>query len=505
MNVFRSLRFRFLATVLLVVVISVTVVSLLANESTTQLFAAYVQQSALADLRRSVHGSVEVDLQQLAREIADAHGVEVTIADPAASIVAASDEARIGQQLQVPPTALSARLQLAPAEGAGPLTVVVAGRDGDSPLSLPYFERLLGETVGAMEEGEAVLYYPTPAAERQEDATPALSVVKAIDADNAAGATLLQPPATYGASQHLFRQAVNRAFLTAVVVALLLALPLAWLLSQRVLRPLAQVTAVAQAFQHGRFNRRVQIKDADEIGVLGRALNAMADGLQREQALRRQLVGDIAHELRTPLANIFGYLEAVEDGLLTADEATLRSMLEEAALLSRLVDDLQELALAEAGELPLDRRPVALPALLRQALDGVRPLLQQGDLTLTAELAPELPALSLDPVRMGQVLRNLLQNAIIHTPPGGRITVTARGDPEAVTVAIEDTGPGIAPEHLPHVFKRFYRVDPSRSRSTGGRGLGLAIVKALVEMHGGEVYVASEVGRGTSFWFTLPR
>jgi two-component system sensor histidine kinase BaeS len=229
----------------------------------------------------------------------------------------------------------------------------------------------------------------------------------------------------------------------------------------------------------------------------------MADAVARSEALRRGLVADVAHELRTPLTNLRCQIEAVQDGLQPADTATLQSLHEETLLLARLVGDLQDLALAEGGQLPLHRASVSVTAAVDAALAAIRPIAAARGVVLEADVAAAL-AVDADRERLAQVLRNLLANALTHTPGGGRIRVSGRRVSGEVAVEVSDTGDGIAPEHLAHVFDRFYRSDPSRARRTGGAGLGLAIVRQLVEAHGGRVAVASEPGAGTRFTFTLP-
>ena len=231
----------------------------------------------------------------------------------------------------------------------------------------------------------------------------------------------------------------------------------------------------------------------------------MAGSLGQQEQLRRNMVNDVAHELRTPLTNLRGYLEAARDGLVGTDAALVDSLYDETMLLSRLVADLQELAQAEAGRLTLMREAVALPGVVEQAVGMLRPQAEAKGVTLTTDLAADLPPVDADRARVGQVLRNLLQNAFAHTPEGGSISVTAHAQAQSVQVAVHDTGSGIAPEHLPFVFDRFYRADRLHPSQTGRAGLGLAIVKQLVLAHGGEVTAASEPGRGSTFTFTLPR
>jgi signal transduction histidine kinase len=204
------------------------------------------------------------------------------------------------------------------------------------------------------------------------------------------------------------------------------------------------------------------------------------------------------------LTNIRGYLEAAQDGLVTPNIALVNNLYEEVMLLNRLVDDLQELALAEAGQLHLERRPLDVSEVARLATEAIRPQAEARGLELSLDLPPDLPPVAADPHRIGQVLRNLFNNALEFTPQGGQVTLTARLDGTWVCLEVGDSGPGIAPEHLPFVFERFYRADPARARTTGGAGLGLTIVKQLVEAHGGRVWVKNTPGAGSVFGFTLP-
>ncbi len=246
------------------------------------------------------------------------------------------------------------------------------------------------------------------------------------------------------------------------------------------------------------------MESQDELGQLAEAFNTMASSLAQQEELRRAMVSDVAHELRTPLTNLRGYLEATRDGLVNADYALIDNLYEETMLLSRLVNDLHELAQADAGQLTLLRSPTPLAGLVEQAVTMLRQQTNDKQIALTADLPADLPLVDVDAERIGQVLRNLLNNAIAHTPDGGAIGVSARVQGGEVQVAVRDTGEGIAPEHLPHVFDRFYRADKSRARQTGGAGLGLAIVRQLVEAHGGTVSAESVAGQGSTFTFTLP-
>ena len=301
-----------------------------------------------------------------------------------------------------------------------------------------------------------------------------------------------------------FLSALNRSLLLSALLAGLAAVAVTLLLSGRILRPVQRLTAAARRMEKGDLTARVRVETDDEIGQLAHAFNAMAGSLSHQEQLRRHMVNDVAHELRTPLTNLRGYLDAARDGLVNTDVALVDSLYEETMLLSRLVADLQELAQAEAGRLTLLRQPIGLAGLVEQALSMLRPSADAKGVTLLAHLPGDLPQVDADRERVGQVLRNLLQNAFAHTPAGGAISITAQAEAPCVRVAVHDTGSGIAPEHLPNVFDRFYRADRLHSSQTGRAGLGLAIVKQLVLAHGGAVTASSEPGHGSTFSFTLP-
>jgi len=230
----------------------------------------------------------------------------------------------------------------------------------------------------------------------------------------------------------------------------------------------------------------------------------MAADLEYAEQLRRNMVADVAHELRTPLSNIRGYLEAIRDGVIEPDAAAMRSLNEEASLLSRLVNELQELSLAEAGELKLVYQAEDITKLVNQAVLPWQRQVAAKEISLSLNLPDGLPLVSIDWQRANEVLHNLLENAVAHTPKGGAIKVAADAKGKWIEVSVSDTGEGIPAEDLPHIFERFYRVDKSRARATGGSGLGLTIARRLVEAHGGTITVESKLGKGSRFSFTLP-
>ena len=276
------------------------------------------------------------------------------------------------------------------------------------------------------------------------------------------------------------------------------------LFSRRLLAPVRQLRSAASSLGQGDLSQRVSDLGRDEMGDLGRTFNSMAEGLERAEQQRRDLMADVAHELRTPLSNIQGYLEAVRDGLVPADTATFETISRQTTLLSQLVEDLRVLALAEAGALRLDLASGSIEDVLRHAVDSFRPRAGAKNIVLSIDVAGGIPTLDMDSSRITQVVVNLVDNAVLHTPEGGTVTVNAEADGETVRVAVADTGPGIPAEELPLVFERFYRVDPSRSRETGGAGLGLTIARQLIESHGGTIAAESVPGQGTRFIFELP-
>jgi signal transduction histidine kinase len=298
--------------------------------------------------------------------------------------------------------------------------------------------------------------------------------------------------------------AVNRWLVLAVVAAGLLGITLTLALSRRILGPVEALTDAARRMETGDFSRRVDIRTGDEIGQLAHAFNAMADSVVNAETLRRNLVGDVAHELRTPLTNIRCQLEALQDGLARPDRAIIDSLHEETMLLSRLIEDLQEMALAEAGGLNLSPEALSVHSEIRKATSALEPRATAAGITLRTTVPEDIPAVRADARRLAQVLRNLLENSLTHTPEGGEVEATATALNGSVEITVRDTGRGIPAEHLPYVFERFYRVDVSRNRATGGSGLGLAIVKQLVLAQGGAIRVESEPGRGSRFTVTFP-
>lgn len=312
-----------------------------------------------------------------------------------------------------------------------------------------------------------------------------------------------------GSPERNFLDELQRSTVIAALGAIGLGTLLGLLISRSLARPLATLRQTAHAFAARDWAQRVPLKDTSgiaEVGEVALAFNAMADSLQQAETQRRNLMADVAHELRTPLTVIQGLLRALLDGVHPLQMKEIAVIYDETRLLSRLVEDVRELALAEAQQLPLVMGAVDVATLLQATADRFAAAADAGGITLDVDAPAGLPSAYADRDRVAQVLQNLVGNAFRHTPTGGHIALSAQGEAATVRVTVSDTGEGIPSEDLPHVFDRFYRGDKSRARtSSGGSGLGLAIAKTLVETLGGAMGVESAPGQGSRFWFTLPR
>ncbi len=303
-----------------------------------------------------------------------------------------------------------------------------------------------------------------------------------------------------------FRASFNEALLYAALAATVVALGLSFYLSRSVIAPVRAMSLAAQRIADGRYEERVQVRGADELAQLAMRFNQMAEKLNQVESMRRRLIGDVSHELRTPLTAIKGSMEGLMDGLLPATQETYQQIHTEADRLNRLVDDLQELSRVESQAYQLDLRPLEVSALMQTVTKRLASQAESKRILLDLDLAPDLPRVLADEDRAVQVLTNLTGNALQYTPENGRVTLAAKRVNHEIQISVRDTGIGIPPEHLPHIFDRFYRADKSRSRRDGGgSGIGLTIARALVEAHGGRTWAESAgEGTGSTFTFTLP-
>jgi two-component system OmpR family sensor kinase/two-component system sensor histidine kinase BaeS len=312
-----------------------------------------------------------------------------------------------------------------------------------------------------------------------------------------------QDRGTLETSEQDYLDQLQRTLIIAALIAAGAGILIGLVISRTVSRPLSQLAQAARAFAAHNWDQRVTVGGTEEVAEVAFAFNDMADALQQAETQRRNLMADVAHELRTPLTVLQGNLRAMLDGVYPLERSEIATLYDETRLLNRLVDDLRELALAEAGQLKLNLHPIDLTPLVAATVTNFMPIAEERDLTLrtTIDRAVEVRA---DPDRAAQVLRNLIANALWHTPPQGKVAVEAQLIDRGWQISVTDNGEGIAPEDLPHVFDRFYRSDKSRARHTGGSGLGLAIAKSLVEAMGGQIGVESSPGQGSRFWFRLP-
>lgn len=285
----------------------------------------------------------------------------------------------------------------------------------------------------------------------------------------------------------------------AVVAAVLVGV----LLSRQFLNPLNDLTTAITAMRGGDLSQRVTVQTLDELGTLAEAFNQLSADISRSNRLRKQMTADIAHDLRTPLMVLAGYLEALHDGTLQSTPARFEAMQAEVTLLRRLIDDLRVLSLADAGELPLHRQPIHPADLLAATQKSFEPMAAETGIQITCESELTLPRISVDHERMGQVLGNLMTNALRYTPPNGKVHLFAQHHQSGVRLTISDNGSGIAPDDLPNIFERLYRADESRTYSQTESGLGLAIAKAIIEAHGGQITAESTLGEGTRIMITL--
>ena len=469
MNPLRSLWLKLLASFVLVAIVAVGLVAVLANRTTTRQFQIYVSQGR------------QLRAERLAPEVAAYYARTGSWAGVAEWLPGLAQSQPAGQgQGQGP------RLGRGRGEGATVDRLLLADATG----------RVIADTEAALVG--------------QRLSTVELAGGAPLEVGGQLVGTLLIPAAgsTHTPLEDEFLSQVNQSLLWAGLAAVVVALVLGLLLARQLTAPLRALTQAARRLAAGRRAGgsqddvpQVPIRSQDEIGELSQAFNQMALSLAQQETLRRNLMADIAHELRTPLTVIRSDLEALLDGVYEPTPEALASLQEEALLLARLVDDLRALALAEAGQLRLERQSTDLGALLQGVVASFDLQAESHGQALALDLATELPPADIDPQRVRQVVANLVSNALRHTPAGGEVLVSAGARPGEIEVSVADNGPGIAPEDLAHVFDRFWQGDQGR---VGSSGLGLTIARELVRTHGGRIWAESTPGQGATFRFTLP-
>jgi signal transduction histidine kinase len=309
---------------------------------------------------------------------------------------------------------------------------------------------------------------------------------------------------SFNPEEAMFLQRTNQALLMGILGAMLVALILGIVLASGLTRPLKALTQAAQSIAQGNLEQKVVVNSEDEIGQLATAFNQMSEEVARVNQLRRQMTADIAHDLRTPLTVIGGYVEAMRDGVLQPTEARLTMIYTEIERLQDMVGDLRMLSQADAGELPLHPQSISPRALLERSAALFQHKAEQQQVQLSVTVDGDLPDILVDEARLMQVLDNLLSNAFRYTPTGGKIHLSAAAQGDKVIISVQDNGSGISSDELPHIFDRFHRGDKSRHTEAGESGLGLAIVKALVEAHHGTIRAESHVGEGTTIFIEIP-
>src|SRR5450631_2504492 len=300
-----------------------------------------------------------------------------------------------------------------------------------------------------------------------------------------------------------FLEAIHHHMFWGVLAALTFTLLFTYLLTSWVLHPLLQITAITRKVADGNYSERVNVVSRYEVGQLADAFNHMADNLETVERLRKNMVADISHELRTPLTNLRGYLEGLSDSVIPPSPETFRMLEQEILRLVHLVEDLQQLARADAAKAYLDRQELSLHELLGQIMDLYRPNFQEKQIEVQWRLEPDSDTVTADRDKLLQAIRNLADNAWKYTPRRGTVVISTRRSEDGFKTVFANSGSVIAANNIPYLFERFFRADRSRSRDAGGAGIGLAIVKELIEAHGGTVGAESDES-GTSVWFSLP-
>ena len=456
----RSLSWKIALSLLLVVAVSVGLTAYLTHHRTTREFSDFISESRASYLERteqtledfySENGSwsgVQSLLQSLPTFVND----RLILADSSGTIIGDTNAQWLGETVQ------SVRL-------TKPTSIVVSGQE-------------VGKLY-LLSSGMVIVQFIPPG-----------------------GALSGQPPPSSPEQRYLSH--VNTSLIIAGVVGAAVAILLGLFLTRQFTRPIRALKKGAARIASGDLAYRVEVKSRDEFGELAKSFNSMAATLDSSEQSRRRLFADIAHELRTPLSVIGGTVDAMLDGVYEPNPDNLTSIKEETEVLTRLVAELRDLTLAESGHLKLEVEPTNLAELVQRRVSQAEVIARGKNVSLRTDITEGLPEIEADGRRIEQVVANLLDNALNHTPSGGTVTIAVSPDKDGVLVSVSDTGEGIPAEHLPYIFERFYRVDDARSRKTGGAGLGLAIAKQMVELHGGRIWVESEAGKGSKFSFTLP-
>ena len=454
-----SLRWKLAIALLLVVAISVGLTAYLTHHRTTSEFSNFISESRASSLEQTeqtlkdyyTENGSWAGVQSLLQSLPVFVNDRLILADSSGTIIGDTNAQWLGETVQ------SVRL-------TKPTSIVVSGQE-------------VGKLY-LLSSGMVIVQFIPPG-----------------------GALSGQPPSS---PEQRYLSHVNTSLIIAGVVGAAVAILLGLFLTRQFTKPIRALKRGAARIAGGDLAYRVEVKSKDEFGELATSFNSMAATLDSSEQSRRRLFADIAHELRTPLSVIGGTVDAMLDGVYEPNPDNLTSIKEETEVLTRLVAELRDLTLAESGHLKLEVEPTNLAELVQRRVSQAEVIAQGKNISLKTDITERLPEIEADGRRVEQVVANLLDNALNHTPQGGTVTIAVSPGKDGILVSVSDTGEGIPPEHLPYIFERFYRVDDARSRKTGGAGLGLAIAKQMVELHGGRIWVESEAGKGSKFSFTLP-
>ena len=441
MKKLNSLRWKLLIGIILIIAITVTVIVILVSRTTTREFDKYISQDKALKYQR-----LSLLLSSYYEETGSWSGVQ-----------------RLINRIK---KAYAGRIVLANPEG----TIIADSED-----------KLLGKY---LEEG-----WSMKVATIRKDETPVGS--------------LFLKREKRSTIEKAFLNSVNRSVILASLIAGFGCLLFTYFYSTKILDPVKKLTEAAERIKQGNLDQTVEVYTGDEIGKLANTFNSMAEKLEEKERLRKNVVSDVAHELRSPLSKSHAYLEAIKNGDMEPKPEIIDTIYRNSCAINELVDNLHDLSKAEAGQLQLDKKIVVLEDLINRTIDRLEEDLEEKNVDLSI-YSPDEIVLNVDPERLGQVFRNIIDNAISNFEEGGKIDIKAKEKAEVAEVRISDNGPGIPASDLPHIFERFYRVDKSRSKSTGGSGLGLTISKEIIEAHGGEIEVKSEEGKGTTFILKIP-
>ena len=455
-----SLRWKLAIALLLVVAISVGLTAYLTHHRTTSEFSNFISESRASSLEQTeqtlkdyyTENGSWAGVQSLLQSLPVFVNDRLILADSSGTIIGDTNAQWLGETVQ------SVRL-------TKPTSIVVSGQE-------------VGKLY-LLSSGMVIVQFIPPG-----------------------GALSGQPPSS---PEQRYLSHVNTSLIIAGVVGAAVAILLGLFLTRQFTKPIRALKRGAARIAGGDLAYRVEVKSKDEFGELATSFNSMAATLDSSEQSRRRLFADIAHELRTPLSVIGGTVDAMLDGVYEPNPDNLTSIKEETEVLTRLVAELRDLTLAESGHLKLEVEPTNLAELVQRRVSQAEVIAQGKNISLKTDITEGLPEIEADGRRIEQVVANLLDNALNHTPQGGTVTIAVSPDKNGILVSVSDTGEGIPPEHLPYIFERFYRVDDARSRKTGGAGLGLAIAKQMVELHGGRIWVESEAGKGSKFSFAMPR